>query len=1391
MGRMTRLALWIVLAAALPVGAWPQDDPTQANTARVPAFPDRDLLITRATTLVEQGRYGEALDIYEEAVRKWPLSVVPVGSGRAVGVSDYVAERISSWPAEAKALHRQRMDPQAEHLFQAARRGQDVDALERLAEQYPSSSYAAEALGLAAHLRLDLGENERAATELSRLLELEGGSPREVTFARLGIAYSRLGRRADLEALTERAERELAPTRVQVGGREVGLIEHLRGLLARTKEARAVPALELPAWESMGGAPFGSKTAESGVELARLAWTDMVGLPRFETDDDLRGMRAPSLTPTADFRPIYPAVADGVLYVQNGLAVTAYNLFARSPERLWQFRVPPPQGEIMFDNRAVYAVTVDDGRVYVNLVTSAGSSEDQLGYVRVKFPFPRRALYCLDSSSGVLLWKKGGVPKVDSLEENATFSVPPIAEGGRLYAGVVKQKNTTDPFDHYVVSMDPETGRLLWSTLVGSGGTEINLFGNSIRESLGSPCAVTGDTVYYCTNHGVIAAVEKKSGRPRWTYQYRQLRVNPTRSVYVSKNRLEWISSPPVVTGDAVAVAPTDSDLLYLLDARTGEVRWERPRGRDVRTLYGAREGMLVLGGDRVEIVDLKTGESRGVPAGDELRGTGRGAIAADGIYVPCRDKLRRLHWDGTWDEARSKAWPGGISEGGNLLVVDGTVILASQDSLHVYFDRKDQEKTVRAELAKDPDNPVALCRAAVRFLQSGVPDQAAVLLKRAVDRTAGASRPEEIRLHRAARKRLFAVEMEAARNGPPDGVLSHLRTALQAAPDTTSRLEASIQLGRTWIQLHEDARAVGEFQSLLLEDGDEVVNGGRVFDLARNAIDALLKSAGRDAYAAQETAARKLLGEAKREGTPEAFLKVFRSYPNSLSAEESLLQAARAQTRLEHFDEEIAILRQVLREFADSPRAPETHAVLVRALERKKSYASAGALLRRMARAFPDAEVSEGEVKVRVSEWVALRLRGEAYTRASSEESLPSFVLPLSTVFKRTDPDYRDGAPLRVTGPLPKIAENLFFMNYGGALKALRLEAGLPEVWHLRDLKAGVELAAFVEDGLVLADQDRVRVVNPATGKDLWEPYVESSRMRGFAVSGPFLFFIAPDPKNETASRIVALDVVRGVVAWSQGFEGTPASEVVPAGSSVAFLTVEPYRIHLFDSETGKRLPSEGSYTRSQNAQIVSATEDLLILHSEGRFLEAFTLPECTLKWRAALNRMTTRAIDVGPEEVVLLGTQRLTVADERAFMSIINLRTGKIVRMQERMDLGDPRYMLLDRGRAFVVSREGDRSIGVRSVSLGDLSIEWRTILGQKDSTLLPPTLARDHLILGFFEGGVDGKFAYGGALLDKGGRVMQNIKSGYDFERPPGYAVSNGRIVFSVDNRVEVHR
>lgn len=1392
------------LALALACGlvqARQDDDFQQKNTASLNQYAELGDLVTHASSLSAAGKYVEALSIYDDALEKSPHTVVPLDASRAIGIRDYVLGQIASWPEEGKSAYRRRADPLAEHAFQGAKRARDLEALEQLVDQYPFSAVVDDALALIANLRLDAGECAAAAEALGKLMDHEGGgADRSVIAARLGLAWACSGRKKELEDLTRRVERDLPDAAVQVGESRVGLVQHLKSLASAVRDPSSSAApLALPSWEMIGGGPSGTRLAESGVELSKAAWTDVIGLPRLDGEEELIVRRSMALVPTAEFRPLFPAVSDGILYVHNGLVLTAYNLFAKQPEKLWQFRAPTPSGEVMFDNRILFAPMVHDGRVYANLIGSVGGEENQLGYVRVKFPFPRRALHAFDAYTGKLLWKVGGKLNAEALEENATFATAPTPSGGRLYVGAVKQKLSTEPFQHYVLCLDPATGKILWSTYVASGGTEINLFGNSTRESLGSPVAVTEDSIFYCTNHGAIAALEKKTGRIRWTYRYRQLPVMPTRSVYVQKNRLEWVSAPPVVTRGVAVVGPTDSHYLVALDAQTGQLRWDHARGQDLRSFYGAKDGLLVLGGERLEICDLLTGRPASPPMSDELRGTGRGVIAEDGIYVPGQDKLRRLNWDGTWDEASARRWPGGLSDGGNLVIVDGAVVLSSQDAIQVFFDRRDQERTILEALEKHPDDPSVLYRGALRYLQSGDAPRAAQLLERTVARLAKSSRPEDESLQRAARKRLFAVSMEAGRGDLEAGrtaeAAEHFAAARSCAADLSAHVEASVQLARVRLSRREDAAAVNEYQRLLLEHGEESVEGGRIFELGRNAIGAILGVVGREAYVAHEKAAADLLAEARRARTADALQRVFRLYPNSRAGEEALFESASAHAQLERTDEQIAALRQFLRECSDSPRIAEAHARLVRALEKKGHSASAGTYLRRMLRLFPDAEVEEAGAKITAKEFAERRLKTETYNRPPGGIPVSTLTPPLSKWLEYVEKEYSEGVPLRVAGTPPAGFKDLILMHYAranaAAVKALEKphEGTLGrEVWKL-PLQGQVRFASFLEESLLIADDLSVTRVDPRSGATIWR-FESKSRMRAFAVSGPLLLFIT----DEGESRINAVEAVRGTLAWSQVFEGIASSRILPVGEAVVFTALNPNRIQLFEVETGKRLIGQAAFPDGATAQVVYAAEDVLVLHSEGRFLEAYDLPSGKLRWRQLRYRIATRALEAGSDGLIFMGTRRpASGEDEKLFLETINFRTGKIVKQKEAGELGNALFLIVDGDQGVVISREPDKTVTLRGLSLADFSVRWTTPLGAADATLLPPSLSREHVVVGaFLEDTKALTYAYRAWLLDKSGRVVQNILSESRFDRPPSFlGVAHDRLIISVSSRVEVHR
>jgi hypothetical protein len=303
-----------------------------------------------------------------------------------------------------------------------------------------------------------------------------------------------------------------------------------------------------------------------------------------------------------------------------------------------------------------------------------------------------------------------------------------------------------------------------------------------------------------------------------------------------------------------------------------------------------------------------------------------------------------------------------------------------------------------------------------------------------------------------------------------------------------------------------------------------------------------------------------------------------------------------------------------------------------------------------------------------------------------------------------------------------------------------------------------------------------------------LWR-YDSKARMHGFTMSGPLVLFLVEDPEG----RIVALDAVRGTAAWNQTFEGTPSSRIFTAGESVVFTTQKPNRIHLFEVETGKRLLAQAPYPDGTTAQVIHVGDDVLVLHSEGRFLEAYDLPSGKLRWRQLMVRVQTRSLEPGSEGLVFLGTRRAAPGqDEKLFLETISLRTGKIVRQKQPAELGNALFMMVDGDQAVVVSREPDKSVTVRGVALDDFTVRWTTPLGANDATLLPPALTRDHVLLGaFIEDMANAKYSTAAWLLDKSGRVRHHMKGG-PYDRPPAYlGVAHDRLIISVESKVDVNR
>ena len=740
-----------ILAFLFALLLWenPQD---QKNTALLRTVPQIADLTQRIPALAASGDYEKALDIFGPLLKKFPNHTVPVSATLSVGVRTFLTKELSTWPPEGITAYRKRYDSLLREKYERAQQTQDLTLLSQITAHHPFSSVAIDAALLHSDFLLDRGSPEKAARLLEPLIERDTEIPSGVIAAKLGLALSRTGEAKTLRTLLEMSKRKWPETAIYIGNKKVFLIDYLKTLLlhpdpkTRTKH----PSLLIPEWPLMGGAADGNGTAEPNVSLGQLAWQLSVSPATYEFSTRSR-FRFPQQSQDY-FLPFYPAISDGIVYVHNEYSVYALPLFSKGVDVLWSFRLPTPPGTLMFDDRVIHTTSVQNGRVYVNLITKLGQAEERLGYVRVKFPFPSRTLFALDAYTGKEIWRKGGG------KGEYSFPTPPTPDGDRLYVGGVKQDNTTDPFEHYLVCLDRTSGKILWETFIASGLTEINLFGNSTRESFGSPVAIQGDFLYYTTNHGVFVSLNKNNGQLQWVYRYRQLPVRPTRSIQISHNPLEWINGPPVVADERVVFTPTDSRYLHVLDSQTGRENWTVRRRSDVRVLYGVQNKTVIVGGETLGFYDLRTGQLLDT-FHPRSPGRGRGVLAPGEIYMPTRTGLHRINLS-TRTSSQFTRWKGSRSKGGNLVIVDGAVILAGTKALETCFDRRSFEKEAEAILAQNPDHIGILYRSAVRYAQSGKDEKALSLFQKVFEKGSSSRKPEESQLLSACQLRLYRLHL-------------------------------------------------------------------------------------------------------------------------------------------------------------------------------------------------------------------------------------------------------------------------------------------------------------------------------------------------------------------------------------------------------------------------------------------------------------------------------------------------------------------------------------------------------------------------------------------------------------------------------------------------------
>ena len=275
----------------------------------------------------------------------------------------------------------------------------------------------------------------------------------------------------------------------------------------------------------------------------------------------------------------------------------------------------------------------------------------------------------------------------------------PLVVGDKLFVTVAKRDNVG--LRRSVAAFDRFGGQLIWkSPTLATGMVEGSDRANLLSHQL---LTMEGGRLIYNTNLGSVACLDPLTGQIEWLVRYR--RHDKEKQAYPRSDRFRYRDLNPCVIRDGlVFCSPQDCPEIFALDAVTGDLVWstDDSEAADAVHILGATKDHLIVSGDRLIWLDRRSGRvDARFPAASSSgtlnslpspRGLGRGLIAANEIYFPTANEIivfatalkDRKSVDSPPMQRRIRLDTRG-SEGGNLIAVDGWLLLATPSRLMAF----------------------------------------------------------------------------------------------------------------------------------------------------------------------------------------------------------------------------------------------------------------------------------------------------------------------------------------------------------------------------------------------------------------------------------------------------------------------------------------------------------------------------------------------------------------------------------------------------------------------------------------------------------------------------------------------------------------------------------
>lgn len=528
--------------------------------------------------------------------------LIPAEEGKPyalyVGVREACRQAIARLDPLRLAQYRASYDGKALRLLHEAWSRRDLAALRGVASTYEATSYGDEALLAIAELSVEQDDAAGASAALVALLRSPGSY--EVTLSQLRVALFRyawcqrkLGRRDRLLALHGVASggeallaafagllsfaghaldpillrhRAIFDVPVDANGARVTLREAIARLAAMEGRVEG----PLPA---LGREPAWSVSLPPPQMLPPMGNTDVV---IWAMGNDVANLNLVLWDPSIE-AGISPAsgiaCAPPWVFVHTG--AEGLVLDGRTGEEApWKWS----NGDLLEPDDAVgkgrlsRRARIRGNRMYASLesgwqpyVTKEGDVEQTVSRIL------HCRLYAFDlSREGYRLWDtERPTGKSDDVEflSKVTIISPPAADGTTVYAGGAILEND---LRLYVIALDARNGQLRWKTYLGAAETNATRWqrpdtAERVFPSL-APVLAEG-LVYFCSNWGIVAALDAGNGEVKWVVKYGRKRSQAGRG-----GEPDWAENGVEVVDGLVVAAPQDSDYLFCFDAATGRL---------------------------------------------------------------------------------------------------------------------------------------------------------------------------------------------------------------------------------------------------------------------------------------------------------------------------------------------------------------------------------------------------------------------------------------------------------------------------------------------------------------------------------------------------------------------------------------------------------------------------------------------------------------------------------------------------------------------------------------------------------------------------------------------------------------------------------------------------